>query len=366
MALIWLANSAIPQSFPDLKFSHLTVKDGLSNDNVSGIAQDRDGIIWVGTENGLNRFDGYGFKNFYADANDPKSIPNSFISQIIPDQKNNLWISSSEGIFYFNTLTQTSRAFRTKPDDTTTFRDQHRPYIYLDSNQLPWVTTHDGLYHFKDSIHYERTDKGIIAYSETTKKETNVDAPFVKDKTGQLWGCWENLIFRVNDSSKQLRQIYRFPEHIIFRSIFFDEYNRCWVSSWGKGIYLFDPGQNKWKAFSPSRTRTVVYGAVEWEINGKKILVFACSSPGLFLVDEDDLTTHSYFFDSTNVDLTGLPFVDRQNILWIPTSDGVYYTTPSNNLFSVIPVPPLKNGLAQSMLAYVYNMKEEKSGYWIS
>jgi ligand-binding sensor domain-containing protein len=357
---------ATSQVFPNLRFSHLTDKDGLSNNNVLSIAQDEDGIIWVGTQNGLNRFDGYGFKNFYANPNDPRSIPNSFISSIVPGKKSNLWISASEGIFCFNTKTQRARSFKSIPDDTNTFRLPNRPFIYLDSTQLPWITTRDGLYHFGDSIHYYRTDKGIKAYSHLLKKESNVYCAFEKDRTGQLWCWWDNALFRVNSSTKELLKTYRCPEQITIRNIFFDSHGRFWVTTWGQGIYLFDPEHNKWQPFTPSKITAIVFGAVEWEVNGKKILVFTYSSPGLFFVDEEDLKTWSYLFDGANMAFSGLPFVDRQNILWISTTNGIYYTAPSNNLFSVIPVPPLVNEQGQNMLSMVYNMKEEGSGYWIS
>jgi ligand-binding sensor domain-containing protein len=364
--LLFLAAPASSQVFPDLKFSHLTDRDGLSNDNVISITADRDGVIWIGTENGLNRFDGYGFKNYYTIPGDPGFIPNGFISQIVPDDRNNLWISTTEGIFYFNTKTHHSRVFKSNPGDSGTFRNHHRPIIYLDSTQLPWINTYDGLYHFTDSIHYERTNKGIMAHSYLAKKETHVYSDFIKDKAGQYWCYWDNSIFRVNGVTKELTKTYHCPDQIIIRHILFDSQNRCWVSTWGKGIYRFDPEQNKWERFNPSKDLSVVYGATEWEEGGNKMLVFSCSTPCLFFINENDLSTHTYFFDADQVALTGLPFVDRQNILWIISKDGIYYTAPSDNLFSVIPVPPLKNETGQKMQAFVYNMEEEKNGYWIS
>jgi ligand-binding sensor domain-containing protein len=366
IVLLLFIRPASAQVFQDLKFSHISDKDGLSNNNVLSINTDQDGILWFGTESGLNRFDGYGIKNFYALPNDPESIPNGFISQIIADKKNNLWISTTEGIFYFDTKTHHSMVFKSDPGDHGAFRNDHRPLIYLDSSQLPWVDTYDGLYHFIDSMHYERTNKGIMAYSHLTKKETNVYSEYIKDKTGQFWCYWDNSIFRVNSNTKELMETYKCPDQILIRHIFFDSHNRCWVSTWGKGIYVFDPSYKKWQSFGPSKQLSVVYGATEWVENGRKMLVFSNSTPGLFFVDENDLSTGSYLFDGANVSLTGPPFVDSQNILWITSTNGIYYTTPSDNLFSVIPVPPLLNKQGQKISAFVYNMEEEKSGYWIS
>jgi ligand-binding sensor domain-containing protein len=363
---IFCAGTAYPQEFPDLRFSHLTDKDGLSNDNVTAITQDQDGLIWIGTQNGLNRFDGYGFKKFYANANDPKSMPNSFLSEIVPDRKNNLWVSCAEGIFYFNTKTQVASTFKSNPEDTSTFRNQHGIKIYLDSTQLPWLPTRDGLYHFTDSAHYTRMNAGMEAFTPLIKKKSKVYGEIVRDRTGQLWSFWDNTIFKLDKSTKKVLEIYSGPEEVVIMDLFFDSYGRCWVSTWGMGIFRFTPEQNQWLPFKPTKASSVVRGAAEWEINGRKVLVFTCSSPGLLFVDEGTLAIHFHAFDAANVAFQGAPFVDRQNILWIPTTDGIYFTTPSNNLFSIIPVPPLKNEQSQSMLAFVYNMKEEKSGYWLA
>jgi ligand-binding sensor domain-containing protein len=363
---LFFIETATSQIFPNLKFSHLTDKDGLSNNNVMSIASDQDGIIWIGTENGLNRFDGYGFKVFNSGTDIHRTIPYGFISQIVPDRKNNLWISTPEGIFYFNTKTRNATVFGTVPNDTNTFRDQHRPIIFLDSGQLPWVCTNDGIYHFRDSIHYDRTNKGITAFTHLTNKESNIYSEFVKDKEGGLWRYWDNLIFQVNPGTKGLMHTFKCPDQILIRQIFFDSHNRCWVSTWGKGIYLFNPLQNEWKFFNPSKGLTVVFGAAEWEVNGMKTLIFSCSTAELFFINEENLNTNSYYFDATLVDLTGPPFVDHQNILWVLSRDGIYYTTPSNNLFSVIPIPPINSDKVKKRPSYVYNMREEPSGYWIS
>ena len=372
MKFVWITiflsvvEPAFSQGIANLKFSHLTEKEGLSNNNVISIASDKEGIIWLGTENGLNRFDGYRVKNFYSDPHEPGAIPNNFISQIVPDAKNNLWISCSEGIYYFNTRSQRAKRFGPAFSDTNSFRDPRRPVIYLDSPRLPWIVTYDGLYQFSDSTHYVRTNKGLFAYSAMVKKEESVHSDFIKDKAGGLWCFWENVVFRVNNITKELIQTYKCSDPIVITDVFFDSRNRCWISTWGKGIYQLDTEKGLWQPLTSAKGLTVVLGADEWSVNGKKMIVFSEAIQGLIFVNEDNLNTSSYLFDGSKLMLTGRPFVDRQNILWIISREGVYYSSSSNNLFSIIPVPPLKNAKGKGMSSFVYNMEEEKSGYWIS
>ena len=153
----------ISQILPDLRFPRLTDKDGLSNNAVKSIVQDDDGLIWIGTENGLNRFDGYGFKTFYADVNDPQSIQNNRIQLLVAGTKGRIWGSTTDGVFCFNTATQRARIFKSNPEDTNSFGSLfHPPNIYLDSTQLPFISTDDGLYHFEDSLNYKKVGNYLV------------------------------------------------------------------------------------------------------------------------------------------------------------------------------------------------------------
>ncbi|MFL5808871.1 MAG: two-component regulator propeller domain-containing protein, partial [Flavisolibacter sp.] len=62
------------QNFQNIQFSHLSEKDGLSNNQVNAITQDDDGFIWIGTNDGLNRFDGYKVRSFHQMPNEKNSL----------------------------------------------------------------------------------------------------------------------------------------------------------------------------------------------------------------------------------------------------------------------------------------------------
>ena len=376
MKCIWLniifvlsLASAMGQHFPDLRFSHLNDRDGLSNNQVTWIVQDVRGIIWISTENGLNRFDGYGFKTFYVHGAATSTMQNNQVGMLAPDDKGNLWGSAPEGVFCLNTFTQEIRFFSADPKDTNTFRSPMRPYLFMDKDQRLWVVTGDGLYHFRDSVHYDRRATDAGSDTGTAALGRSVFAGIVRDRHGQLWSARGNTVYRLDAGTKKIVQSYDYPYpgDLLIRGLFFDQYDRCWISSWGKGIVLLDTDKGIWQLFHPSKDRPVIRGGVEWVVNGVPYMVFACSTPALLLVDERDLSFQVYPFDGTTMMMNSSPYVDRQNILWITSSDGVYYATSSDNLFGVIDLPPINKGFEQpNKLSYVYNMKEVNSGYWIS
>jgi ligand-binding sensor domain-containing protein/signal transduction histidine kinase/DNA-binding response OmpR family regulator len=96
-------------------FKHYLVENGLSNNSVACSLQDRDGFLWFGTINGLNRFDGYSFKIFRHDPKDSTSIGSNFIRCLYEDKKGILWIGTNKGIYLYNPHSEKFSLF-SRPD----------------------------------------------------------------------------------------------------------------------------------------------------------------------------------------------------------------------------------------------------------
>jgi ligand-binding sensor domain-containing protein len=82
------------QQYAHISFDHLTSKDGLSQNVVTAILKDSEGFMWFGTENGLNRYDGYDFTVYHYQPNDTSSISENRIKCIFEDSRGNLWIGT--------------------------------------------------------------------------------------------------------------------------------------------------------------------------------------------------------------------------------------------------------------------------------
>jgi ligand-binding sensor domain-containing protein/signal transduction histidine kinase/DNA-binding response OmpR family regulator len=88
-------------------FKHYQVEQGLSNNTVYSSIQDRNGFLWLGTKDGLNRFDGYTFKIFRHDAADPKTISNNMVHCLSLDKDGTLWIGTDQGVDRYDPQTET-------------------------------------------------------------------------------------------------------------------------------------------------------------------------------------------------------------------------------------------------------------------
>ncbi|MCF8267462.1 MAG: hypothetical protein K9I69_05205 [Ignavibacteriales bacterium] len=89
---LFALNDNIPAQIFNLRFDHLNTESGLSNNTIQDIAEDRAGFLWIGTEDGLNRYDGYNCEVFRADWRDSNSIPNNKIKQLFVDSQGDLWV----------------------------------------------------------------------------------------------------------------------------------------------------------------------------------------------------------------------------------------------------------------------------------
>ena len=80
-----------------IKFEHLTTDNGLSSNTVKCIFQDSQGFMWFGTEDGLNKYNGYEFQTYFFEPGDSNSLVNNYIRSIQEDLNGNLWIGTTGG-----------------------------------------------------------------------------------------------------------------------------------------------------------------------------------------------------------------------------------------------------------------------------
>jgi signal transduction histidine kinase/ligand-binding sensor domain-containing protein/DNA-binding response OmpR family regulator len=104
MAFLFAAIAATTSA--QLKLSYLGIEDGLSNNTVSAICQDSDGLMWLGTYDGLNSYDGNNFKKFRNRTDDPHSLLNNVISAVAADQQTNIWVGTHKGLCIYNRQTE--------------------------------------------------------------------------------------------------------------------------------------------------------------------------------------------------------------------------------------------------------------------
>lgn len=129
------------------QFDHLSIEQGLSLSVVNTIAQDRDGYMWFGTQDGLNRYDGFSFEVYRSRAGDINSLPDNHITHLLADAKGGLWVGTTRGLAYRDHNGVISLV------KFPQFERNTAPFISALTSQdkLLWIGTNVGLFKLDDN-----------------------------------------------------------------------------------------------------------------------------------------------------------------------------------------------------------------------
>lgn len=144
--LLFLTNAFLSQHSKTIRFSRLTIKDGLTQSTINCLLQDQLGYIWIGTQDGLNRYDGYKIKGYKQNLNDVNGLSNSFINDLYQSKDGTIWIGTQNGgLNSYNPKTKIfSQISLNETLETGNIKD-----ICEDTDGTLWVATaKNGVIHF--------------------------------------------------------------------------------------------------------------------------------------------------------------------------------------------------------------------------
>lgn len=162
LALLW--NIHAPAQLLNLEFETYNTSKGLSQNFVYSIAQDKSGFLWVGTDDGLNRFDGYDFKVFKSDEKDTTTLPDNSIRALCLSDDSTLWIGTNKGVCRYFPRTETFS--RLSVDPKSTKNGGSVSDIKIHHNGSVWIA------YIGDGVNVVRPGK-----KEITHYAANVNAP---------------------------------------------------------------------------------------------------------------------------------------------------------------------------------------------
>jgi ligand-binding sensor domain-containing protein len=129
-------------------FTHITIEQGLSDQRVQAIVQDRVGFLWFGTNNGLNRYDGYDVVAYRHDPTNPHSLSGNFVEDLYEDRSGTLWVSTRSGLNAFDRRTERFTWYRHDPTNPRSL--SHNTVIAITEDRAGglWLGTAGGLNRF--------------------------------------------------------------------------------------------------------------------------------------------------------------------------------------------------------------------------
>lgn len=347
---VWLyvgiGNHAIGQT--DLKFGSLTKEDGLSHSTVNSITQDTFGFIWIGTMDGLNRYDGRLVEVFKNDKSDATSLANNTVWKIFVSSKNQIWIGTSEGIcFYDYSVGHFQRVSLSHSDGTP--NPVRR--IIEDANGAIWIiSTLDGLVKLeekKDGSYEVKKFKGDFqerilsqnGHSDLSRDPLNKDILWFLVSDGLL--TIDINTFEIENFENLLKD-YKIDD-LFFHSITVDHKGVLWLLCTSNGIIQLDIERKKKKHFihSPGDPKSIGNNDLSKILEDRNHNLWISSlGSGLNLMrdgnKEEFETYRSKPFEAKSLlsDNVVDIFEDESGIIWLGTHGaGVQYIIQKSNPF---------------------------------
>jgi len=321
-----------------MRFGHLTLDNGLSQSNVLSILQDSDGMMWFGTENGLNSFDGYEFNHYKRQRGNPQALNNDFVFDIAEGKNANLWIATNGGgLARLNRATGRVKTFRHDAANPDSIAGNIVRRILIDDTGIIWVGTRGaGLDRFDPATEtFEHFDLG-------TGQAAGTVFALYQDSAGAVWVGGDHGLTRVDAENLEIETYSNdaanansISAHSV-RAVLEDSDGQLWIGTHGGGLSRLNPKTNTFEHFvhDENDATTISNDRVSSIFEDSDGRLWVGTTLGLNLVDRSSGAMVRYMSDSADSsslgdnDITSI-YEDRSGLLWIGTkSRGVNTWNP--------------------------------------
>lgn len=237
------------------RFERIDSEAGLSHNTVLSILQDREGFLWVGTSDGLNRYDGYGFVTYRHNPFDTTSLSHNAVHVLLEDRAGTLWVGREDGLNRFDRQAGRFVRYHLVPDSLPLTARRIQSLLEDRAGRL-WVGMHSTLYRFPSStahgVRAERAEGPGYAEGpdpEATGQATHAGPARVfpdvsslslyQDREGTLWANGDSL-YSYDPLTDDFLS-YKLPSAWSYSMLGEDEQGRLWFQAEKAGVGVFDP-----------------------------------------------------------------------------------------------------------------------------
>lgn len=345
----------------DIRLTRLSTAEGLSQTKITGIVQDDQGFMWFGTQYGLNRYDGYNFKLFVHDPKNPNSLSGVYVSALFKDRDGALWVGCYQFLNKFNPATETFTRY------PVSFVNQ----ISQDDAGILWLATVKSLYSLDPAT------GTVLRYSHNPNDPSSLSNDDVnwsgEDHEGRFWVATTG---HLDEFDRRTGKVTRdIPIGEVQRKFGFyeDRFGVFWIfRDTPNALSVFDPKTNTLTNYSfhelePSSAALTVIMAMAEDRNGT--LWLATHGAGLLKFDREHqrlIRYRNYLGDPNSLpqnDVENL-FADREGSVWAGTGRmGVAHFATNPLPFQRIPHLTSSEGSAEPFVGAIY---EDRRGIlWI-
>lgn len=350
-----------------ISFKKIPFKESLPNSIVKRIFQDSRGYVWLGTEAGICRYDGYKLITIKSNIEHPNLLTSGNILCIAEDKNRRIWFGTNRGV---NILDENNQVISLFPKHK--IQDLRINSILCDKNGDVWIGSENGLFV------YDYTSETIKRYGRSNDPSSlpgnNVNQVF-EDKAGIIWvALWGDGLCRFDDKYESFEQLPTLGKTNNPFTVFEDNQGVFWAGTFGDGLFRIEFPYGKslpvytqfLHTYNPfSIPENSIYSINQDNVSGN---LWVLSQMGLSIISDrknvvfERINALELFSDASN--FLNHIMKDRQGNIWIATSnDGVYLANLNRPLFQSNTLDEIKSKFG---VVYVHSIFENDTKIWIS
>ncbi|MBC5995526.1 histidine kinase [Romboutsia ilealis] len=358
---------AYATSYNDIIFKSLTIENGLSQSTVETILQDSNGYIWIGTNDGLNKYNGYSFKKYEHDIYNKNTISSNYIVDIIEDQDGYIWVSTTNGLNKINPKDDTIINYFTTSKDKSLSNNRICEILVRKNNDI-LVTTSDGL-----NLYNKDTD----SFERILGNKNDLPSQYIhsieEDYYENIWLGTQSGLVKLDKNLTKIQEftnktVESISDNPIYR-VYSDGPDNIWVATLGSGLININSKTNDIKTYKNNNSKKSLPNDVVRDIlrdsNGNLWIV---TQGGICKYNEsdDNFTTYKnkiYNQNSLIDDKAYCIIEDKSGLMWVGTYKGISLFD-SNNKFEHYSTDPFdKNSLSSNMIHGIY--EDSINNIWV-
>ncbi len=352
----------------DLKITTYTESDGLSSSIIRCVMQDSRGMLWVGTPDGLNTYDGYTFNTLRKSSSNKNTVRGNFITQLAEDQVGDIWIGYlNDGVSRYNTATGVFQHYPLQDPDAVKAKAGEITCLFIDRQNQVWIGVRNkGLYKLdKNAGSYVQYDLVSADQVPVPPAYNTVYGMTEEDDAGVYWLATHAGLYRFAPADKSMSLLRNRPlqennNTELFVSIR-KERETLWLGSWAGGISTYDTDKKEWGHFMytrPAPTNNVVPDLLLRPDTDSVLIVTNDKGPGYF--DKKKKTFHFLNNAVPNVSAEfNSIYKDKAANVWIASSRGLIkiWNQSRKFIFHELPVGASSNNDLYAV-GHVYENEE--------
>ena len=327
----------------NMRFKYLTADHGLSSNRITYIFRDSRDFLWVGTDLGLNKYDGYQVTQYVHNDAKRSTISDNNLLSIIEDTKNNLWAGTSNGLNLYNRQTDSFTVFKNKPDDANSLSSNFIISMYLDKKGNLWILAGGNCLNL-----WVPEKRNFIRYpfQPLENRYFSSAQTVAEDSKGNIWTSpYGDNLFCMDPVSKKFKSYslrIKTSEKTL-NNLFIDKQDKIWIGTRGAGLHCFNTSTKKTEHFNIKADGTGTNKSlIHWIIpEDDKHLLIGVDQGGL---NRLNLKTKRFEYteykegnnEGLNNNAIWTLYKDKEGILWIGTANGgVNYYNPKEYKFNL-------------------------------